>query len=137
MDLEPAIASEKSEAQRLEDYKAVAQTVAQAEDVTEQDMVNPVKVDRDFVRFMDRISPEKTQVLRYQRGGSPLWIGPYKPAAADIPPCAVCGQPRIFEFQINPQLLSHLEVEAAIDRATIDWGVLAVYTCAARLDFSG
>jgi pre-rRNA-processing protein TSR4 len=48
------------------------------------------------------------------------------------PPCPRCGGPRLFEFQILPQLiglLPGLPVDAAGD-AGLDFGVIAVYTCA-------
>lgn len=40
------------------------------------------------------------QVLRYSRGGSPLWVSSqHVPSDNDIPPCT-CGAPRGFEFQV-------------------------------------
>lgn len=42
-----------------------------------------------------------TQVLRYQRGGSPLWVTDKSAPPADtcIPNCDKCGARRSFEFQ--------------------------------------
>ena len=61
------------------------------------------------------------QVLRYARGGKPLWISdrdqlppppvpPLAPAAggAAVPRCEYCDGPREFEFQVMPQLLHSL-----------------------------
>lgn len=133
MDVEPDGTSEKTDEERIKEFKSMAGALPDAQDISEKDMVNPIKVDRDFVRFRDRVACEKSQVLRYERAGVPLWIGSHKPnEVTDIPCCPNCGQPRIYEFQINPQLLSHLQVETVIERATIDWGVLAIYTCSAR-----
>lgn len=40
------------------------------------------------------------QVVRYSRGGSPLWISSqHIPSEQDVPPC-VCGAQRTFEFQV-------------------------------------
>lgn len=40
------------------------------------------------------------QVVRYSRGGSPLWISSqHIPSAQDVSPCA-CGASRTFEFQV-------------------------------------
>ncbi|KAL0983808.1 hypothetical protein UPYG_G00133040 [Umbra pygmaea] len=81
-----------------------------------------------FQKFKQRISPEPHQVLRYCRGGSPLWVSSkHVPTEKDIPNCA-CGSKRIFEFQVMPQLLNNLKVDSP--DASIDWGTLAVYTCA-------
>lgn len=40
------------------------------------------------------------QVVRYSRGGSPLWVSSqHIPSDQEIPPCT-CGAKRIFEFQV-------------------------------------
>ncbi|KAJ1153899.1 hypothetical protein NDU88_006657 [Pleurodeles waltl] len=86
------------------------------------------KEDKIFAHFKNKIAPEPKQVLRYSRGGDPLWIsGDHVPQDTDIPNC-LCGAKRIFEFQVMPQLLSHLNVDSIGD--SIDWGTLAVFTCA-------
>ncbi|KAM4771761.1 programmed cell death protein 2 [Rhinophrynus dorsalis] len=84
--------------------------------------------DKMFNSFKKRISLEPEQVLRYCRGGEPLWISNRNvPVEEDIPNC-LCGAKRIFEFQVMPQLLNHLKVDSLGE--SIDWGVLAIYTCA-------
>ncbi|KAM4695285.1 programmed cell death protein 2 [Discoglossus pictus] len=86
------------------------------------------KDDLVFNNFKKRIALEPEQVLRYCRGGEPLWISHQNvPLEKDIPNCQ-CGAKRIFEFQIMPQLLNHLKVDSLGE--SIDWGVLAVFTCA-------
>nr|XP_021151716.1 programmed cell death protein 2 [Columba livia] len=69
------------------------------------------------------------QIIRYCRGGKgPIWVsGENIPEEKDIPSCS-CGAKRIFEFQIMPQLLNHLQVDSLGE--SIDWGTLVVYTCA-------
>lgn len=43
------------------------------------------------------------QVVRYTRGGSPLWVSSqHIPSDQDIPPCT-CGAQRRFELQVNAQ----------------------------------
>ncbi|KFP80132.1 Programmed cell death protein 2, partial [Acanthisitta chloris] len=72
---------------------------------------------------------DKINIIRYCRGGEgPIWVsGENKPEEKDIPNC-LCGAKRIFEFQIMPQLLNHLQVDSLGE--SIDWGTLVVYTCA-------
>ncbi|XP_062980478.1 programmed cell death protein 2 [Elgaria multicarinata webbii] len=84
--------------------------------------------DKIFQKFKERISLEPEQVIRYCRdGGGPIWIsGKNIPQEADIPNCSCSGK-RIFEFQVMPQLLSHLKVDSLVE--SIDWGTLAIYTC--------
>lgn len=78
----------------------------------------------------------------------PLWVKSQDlPRPTDIPRCG-CGAERRFEFQIMPQLLHYLNVDngakgttaaaataadarVAMGECTLDWGVLAVYTCTA------
>uniref|UniRef100_H3DJY4 Programmed cell death 2 n=1 Tax=Tetraodon nigroviridis TaxID=99883 RepID=H3DJY4_TETNG len=80
-----------------------------------------------FQRFKKKTAPEPHQVVRYSRGGSPLWVSSqHVPSDKDIPPCT-CGAARSFEFQVMPQLLNSLSVDAT--EGGVDWGTLAVYTC--------
>lgn len=90
------------------------------------------KDDAVFNQFKKRIAVEPEQVLRYCRGGQALWISAQNiPSAADIPDCQ-CGSKRLFEFQVMPQLLSHLRVDSL--GQSIDWGTLAVFTCSGNCD---
>jgi len=84
--------------------------------------------DKAFNQFKKRISPAPDQVLRYDLGGDPLWISSENTLPTkNIPPCNHCKGPRIFEFQIMPQLLNHLGLDPLKD--DLDWGIIAVYTC--------
>ncbi|VCW70045.1 unnamed protein product, partial [Gulo gulo] len=86
------------------------------------------KEDKIFQKFKTKIALEPEQVLRYGRGIAPVWIsGENIPQEKDIPNCP-CGAKRIFEFQVMPQLLNHLKADRL--GRSIDWGVLAVFTCA-------
>lgn len=83
-------------------------------------------VDIHFRNFKEEVSKNPAQVLRYDKGGEPLWIADKAKTVGDnieIPPCSNCSGPRQFELQIMPQMLNYLKDEV------IDWGVLAVYTC--------
>ncbi|XP_041468574.1 programmed cell death protein 2-like [Lytechinus variegatus] len=83
--------------------------------------------DVQFMNFKKRISHDPDQVLRYQKGGRPLFVSANdQPSEKDIVPCS-CGAKRQFEFQIMPQLLTHLDVDS-LD-VSIDWGTLLIYTC--------
>ncbi|NWX44329.1 PDCD2 protein, partial [Steatornis caripensis] len=85
--------------------------------------------DKIFQMFKERVAAEPEQIIRYCRGGEgPIWVsGENIPEEKDIPNC-VCGAKRIFEFQVMPQLLNHLQVDSLGE--SIDWGTLVVYTCA-------
>ncbi|RPB03629.1 hypothetical protein L873DRAFT_1669401 [Choiromyces venosus 120613-1] len=100
------------------------------------------QIDDDvFQRFADRIANNPEQVLRYERGGTPLFY-----AVSDevgkllnpndegflhkrIPKCANCGgSTRVFEFQITPHAIAVLEGdEEGFDG--VDWGTIMAFTC--------
>ncbi|PNF25052.1 Programmed cell death protein 2 [Cryptotermes secundus] len=89
--------------------------------------------DRQFSKFTSRIKRNPDQVLRYNRGGVPLWISTHHiPNEEDIPHCEYCGTQRQFEFQILPQMLNYLGLDSTED--SVDWGTLAVYTCSQSCD---
>ncbi|NWY01077.1 PDCD2 protein, partial [Nothoprocta ornata] len=92
--------------------------------------------DKIFRKFKERIAVEPEQIIRYCRGGEgPLWVSSENiPEEKDIPNCS-CGAKRIFEFQIMPQLLNHLQVDRLGE--SMDWGTLAVYTCAESCSQAG
>ncbi|XP_058804604.1 programmed cell death protein 2 isoform X1 [Phymastichus coffea] len=82
--------------------------------------------DKTFLKFQKRVKSEPDQVIRYNRGGSPLYISSsHQPA--EIPNCEICGEIRQFEFQVMPQLINYLKLEDVLN--SIDWGILAIYTC--------
>jgi len=85
--------------------------------------------DKQFQKFKEIINRDPEQVLRYHYGGSPLWVSTEHQAnPEDIPYCS-CGAKRLYEFQILPQLLNYLNLDS-INGKSIDFGTLAVYTCA-------
>ncbi|KAL4704299.1 hypothetical protein ACJJTC_012875 [Scirpophaga incertulas] len=84
--------------------------------------------DKVYEKFNKRISKHPDQVIRYERGGSPLWITKNVDFdISNIPKCPYCGGERQFEFQIMPQLLNFINVGVEVN--SIDWGILAIFTC--------
>lgn len=84
------------------------------------------KEDTLFLKFKNRIQSNPDQVIRYERGGSPLYISSLN-HAQNIPKCEECKGDRQFEFQIMPQMLHHLKCEDS--STSLDWGILAIFTC--------
>lgn len=82
--------------------------------------------DSIYQAFMKTIKKDPEQVIRYDRGGTPLLCS--KNSISNIEPCQ-CGSERQFEFQIMPQLLSYMDVDTSLHEDTIDWGSVMVYTC--------
>ncbi|KAL6113246.1 pdcd2 [Pungitius sinensis] len=121
---------EAEEEKESEDCATSADTLAETD--LEEMAMHENEDHKVFQRFKKRIRAEPHQVVRYSRGGSPLWVSSqHIPSDQDIPACT-CGAKRAFEFQVMPQLLNSLCVDATGD--SIDWGTLAVYTCSASCD---
>ncbi|XP_017070443.1 programmed cell death protein 2 [Drosophila eugracilis] len=91
--------------------------------------------DKTFRQFKKQTAAEPDQIVRYKRGGQPVWITNIAKTVEDqlkqLPNCTVCGGSRQFEFQIMPQTLTLLKDDS------LDWGVLAVYTCAKSCPIEG
>ncbi|XP_031702460.1 programmed cell death protein 2 [Anarrhichthys ocellatus] len=118
---------EEEEEKGIEDCPSLADALAETD--LEEMALHETEDNKVFQRFKKRIAPEPHQVVRYSRGGSPLWVSSqHIPSDQDIPACT-CGAKRTFEFQVMPQLLNSLCVDST--GASIDWGTLAVYTCSA------
>lgn len=75
---------------------------------------------------------------------APLHVAPKKPEvekklvvdpAAGVPNCERCGAKRLFEFQVQPQLLHYLSDSKA--GANLDWGVVAIFTCSDSCSLDG
>jgi len=93
--------------------------------------------DKNLRLFKKAIKSAPDQVIRYQRGGqAPLWVSTENLPPGKIPSCDYCGADRKFEFQIMPQMLNYLKLDAGIDQESVDWGTLAIYTCETSCDSS-
>ncbi|KAJ8919320.1 hypothetical protein NQ315_003904 [Exocentrus adspersus] len=122
-EIEDKVISEEEELQKFNQLKQEGKIGTMC-NVPESDLNDHASADQDksFTKFKKRISYDPNQVIRYQKGGSPLWIAS-EPLPEGIPDCNFCCGPRRFEFQIMPQLLTMLKENE------LDWGVIAVYTC--------
>lgn len=60
-----------------------------------------VPEDKVFKKFNKRVARHPNQVLRYDRGGEPLWITEQPDAQINIPSCQYCSSERQFEFQVR------------------------------------
>jgi hypothetical protein len=74
--------------------------------------------DRILRGFQDRLRRMPRQVVRYARGGLPIWSLPDRDTKTgkqvwQVPECQCCGEPRRFEFQVLPSILATLDVEKA------------------------
>lgn len=86
--------------------------------------------DAVFSSFMKRISLCPEQVLRYSWSGTPLFImEPPSNINQTVPPCAHCGSPRVFEFQLMPALVSLLRSAHLTSELAVEFGTVLIYTC--------
>ncbi|XP_015601697.1 programmed cell death protein 2 isoform X2 [Cephus cinctus] len=120
------------EAQEIEKYKKLLEEgkagTLQSEKDVDADLLKMASSieDETFTNFSIRIKKYPDQVLRYDRGGKPLYISSSN-QPTNIPVCQECGSKRQFEFQIMPQLLNYLKLDNTLK--DLDWGILAVFTC--------
>ncbi|GFW32474.1 programmed cell death protein 2 [Trichonephila clavipes] len=126
----PSTTPEKSDEEKMKEYRQFMKSTKAPKDMQDvplDELDNLMKKnDKAFNKFQKRIKLEPEQVLRYQKGGIPLWVSAeHVPSEKDIPNCS-CGAKRIFEFQVMPQLLNYLSIDSG---DIVDWGTLAVYTC--------
>jgi len=123
---------EVDEQKELEKLKELEKSgkVLSAKDLADFSTEDEVVKDKNFKRFQKVVQCAPDQVIRFQRSGTPLWISMNNtPGEEQIPNCEICGSKRVFEFQIMPQLLSVLKLDTSLNEKSVDWGVLAVYTC--------
>ncbi|XP_044048253.1 programmed cell death protein 2-like isoform X2 [Siniperca chuatsi] len=86
--------------------------------------------DAVFSRFMKKISLCPQQILRYCRGGKPLFISePPSNMAQVVSACGSCGGSRTFELQLMPALVSLLQRKDGGAEAELEFGTVLVYTC--------
>ncbi|KAF7650417.1 hypothetical protein LDENG_00126220 [Lucifuga dentata] len=86
--------------------------------------------DAIFSRFMKKISLCPKQILRYCRGGKPVFLSePPSDVAQVVSACGSCGGPRTFELQLMPALVSLLLRTDSSAEAELEFGTVLVYTC--------
>jgi pre-rRNA-processing protein TSR4 len=112
--------------------------------------LHTTKTDPYFLHFSTMVSFNPDQVVRYHRDKStkhdrktqqenqedderpyePLWhrSGHRIVRPEQVAPCPRCKGPRVFEFQIMPQMVYFLDVDACDD--SWDFGMIVVYSCA-------
>lgn len=118
--------AKEAEKRCLKEYEELVKSgnAGAMNDCDDLNEIAETKEDKTFGKFKKSIESYETQVLRYNRHGSPLWIsdlGILNPG--NVPKCSNCSGPRTFEFQIMPQMLNELK------NYELDWGVITVYTC--------
>ncbi|EDV23288.1 uncharacterized protein TRIADDRAFT_58416 [Trichoplax adhaerens] len=83
---------------------------------------------RTFEKFMKRLQRYPKQVLRYNRGGSPLLMTATETDIIAVPDCPRCSSKRVFEFQLMPTLIYELK-EISPSSSVPEFGTVFVYTC--------
>jgi len=131
---------------------------ASAEELPESLFKSRHRSDPVFDRFTRLTSYPPDQVVRYQRGGQVLWM--HSAGQLEMPSqnqsqsqypdrrCSLCSGELTFELQVLPQILYYInpntntknsrgDTRASIGdvakhlRDGLDWGVIAIWTCAA------
>ncbi|CEP16280.1 hypothetical protein [Parasitella parasitica] len=70
----------------------------------------PKGVDKQFKKFTERVECAPSQCVRYEFNGQPLFYSALRPQDQQrmTSPCKYCKAPRVFEFQLMPNILSIL-----------------------------
>ncbi|KAF7457529.1 Programmed cell death protein 2 [Cryptosporidium felis] len=77
-----------------------------------------------FDKFLKNSQKYPGHVIRYCYKGDPLWISD-KNKPSELPPnCPICSSKRVFEFQIQPEIIVLGKLPDKVD-----FGVIAIYTC--------
>ena len=61
------------------------------------------------IMFISKLQTLDYFDYRYEYGGCPLHLT--APSTHPVPPCTYCGQPRVFELQFMPTLVSLLKIQ--------------------------
>jgi len=111
----------------IDDTEETKAEVRELEKIIEEKHSNFSKISRHYKLFEYVSRAEPQQVLRYVKhrgsGVEPLWMSD-KNQPPSIPDCPLCGAPRLFEFQIMPQIFDQLQ-----ELLLVDWNTVCFYTC--------
>jgi len=127
-DEETETPQDKQELLQMFKQKYSGAELPENQDEEEEEEEDPDK--KAFLSFQKRIKPHPDQVLRYSRANIEglLWLST-RDKPPSIPDCEQCGSPRIFEFEILPQLLYYLDIDKTDPSSSLDWGAIVCYTC--------
>lgn len=85
-----------------------------------------------FSKFNAYSKANMGHVLRYKFGGQPLWFAEPNRLGSGPPPCERCGGERVFEMQLQPQMIAILGGTRLAER--LDFGTICCYSCRASCD---
>lgn len=125
--------------EKLQEYKKKVQESADnVIDASEQavfDQYAKEQGDHDavFSRFNRYAAANNGHMVRYTFDGCPLWFcGPGK-LENGVPPCSNCGGKRVFEFQVQPMIMSLLQGTGPLSER-LDFGTILCYVCEKSCD---
>merc|ERR1712150_25570 len=115
----------------------VAETTENVLDASEQAAFEELSKERGeydavFSRFKRYSSANPRHVFRYHFGGEPLWFAKQNQLSGPPPACERCGADRIFEFQVQPQLIALLAASRLAER--LDYGIICCFVCSKSCD---
>merc|ERR1712216_24532 len=84
--------------------------------------------DKLFKQFQNFAKQNQGHAVRYALGGQPLWFCEPCRLQHAPPVCENCGAKRVFEFQIQPQIIALLKSDR------LDFGTACVYSCSESCD---
>lgn len=86
--------------------------------------------DKAFSSFQKFSTANPLHVVRYMFGGEPLWFCDSNQLKGKPPDCPLCSGPRVFEIQVQPQLIALLSEGALPELGKrLDFGVFYVFVC--------
>merc|ERR1719319_772985 len=104
MEEEPEDEEKSNEAEEMEKFENMAEngdTGCLRNEVELEDVEKGQPIDKVFDSWNERVRRAPEQVVRYNRGGAPLWCSQAKLESghSGVPNCGACGAERTFEVQ--------------------------------------